>query len=187
METRNFKILVASIIVGIVIFWFLVYSFVSLGVDPLENIRDLFGEEEEVVLTIKGEVSEELELTLSDLKSDQYTQVENQQFEFKNSFGRSFNKTYNGVSLWSILERSGISTSSSETFTFVASDGYHSEKPLDLSLAEEYEDYVIIAYGGEDFNENEDGTLRSVIDRRVIPNETNTRFWVKYLTNILIE
>jgi DMSO/TMAO reductase YedYZ molybdopterin-dependent catalytic subunit len=187
MEERNFKILVASIIIGIVLFWLLVYSFVSLGVDPLENIKDLLGEEEEIVLVVKGEVSEELELTLSDLKSDQYNHVENKQFQLINAYGRSFNVSYTGITLWSILDQSGVLTSNSKTFTFVASDGYYSEKPLDLSLAKDYEKEVVLAYGGEDFNENEDGTLRSVINRYVIPNETTTHYWVKYLTTILIE
>ncbi len=186
MDKRNFSILVASSIIVLVIIWFNIYAFVSLGVDPLESIRDLFGQEEETVLVIRGEVSEEIEFSLSDLKSNRFSQVDNKEFELINAVGRTFNITYTGVSLWSILDTLNILTLRSRTFTFIASDGYSSEKALNITLAEEHENDIILAYGGLDFNENEDGILRSVINRYVIPNEVTTHFWVKDLEVILV-
>ena len=70
MERRNFFILVAAIIIGMSAFWLSLYAFIILDIDPLQNFKNIFGGEDVVVVSIKGNVKRELQLSVSDIKSD---------------------------------------------------------------------------------------------------------------------
>ena len=188
MDKRNFNILIASIAIGMTAFWLSLYNFILLDINPFEYIQDQFSADDDIVVTIKGEgVKKEFILSLSDIKSSKYYQVEDKQFHFINAIGKEFDKIYSGVSLWSILEEEDILKASASTFIFIGSDGFHSAKPLSLELAEDNMDDVILAYedNGEPlFN---DGPVRSVIDYDVIPDEITTHYWVQNLKYIQID
>lgn len=187
MEKRNFNILVASIIIGISVFWLSAYSFLILDIDPFHNIKDIFEGDDTVVITIKGNVVEEFELTLSELKSDKYTQVKDKTFHLINAIGREFDTVYSGVSLWSILEVENLLGSGASTFLFIGADGYYAETPLSLALAENNSEQVLIAYEQDGEPIFFDGPVMSAINYSVIPDEITTHFTIKYLKTILIE
>ncbi|MHA1728703.1 MAG: molybdopterin-dependent oxidoreductase [Promethearchaeota archaeon] len=187
MEKRNFHILISAIIIGMVVFWLVIYSFIILDVDPLQNFNNISGDENTIVITIKGEVNEEFELTLADLKSDKYTQVKNKIFHFINAIGSEYNLTFSGVSLWSILEVENLLNPDAKTFTFIGADGYYSESPLNLTLAELHTDLVILAYEQDGQTLFYDGPIRSVIDSSLIPDKANTHYAIQKLKTVLIE
>lgn len=189
MEKRNFYILVAAIMIGMTIFWLTLYNLVELGYTP----EDLFGgtdndtdADKDIVITIKGKVTEELKLSLEDLKSDKYTQVEDRTFHFINAYGTEFEGTYSGVSLWSILEEEGVLEEDASAFVFIGSDGYESENPLELSLAEDNPKDVILAYEENGQPIFEEGPVKSIIDREVIPDEVTTHYCVQNLKYVEI-
>ena len=89
MEIRNFYILIASICITTTAIWLSAYNIVRLGIDPIEYIKsggNVFEEDQDddIVVTIRGNVKEELKLTLSDIKSSKYRQITDD-FDFKNS------------------------------------------------------------------------------------------------------
>lgn len=197
METRNFYILVASICVFLVAFWLTAYNVERLGINPIEyiqqnNLNSTSGEEgkdQKTIVTIRGKVTEELKLTLTDLKSDKYTQI-TADFNFKNSYGTEWTSKYTGATLWSILE--GILKDDATTFVFIGEDGYESPVPLSIKdIAKAYENQVILAYELEGkLLSSDTGPVRSVIDREAIqnlePNYYNSQFSVKNLKYIEI-
>lgn len=200
METRNFKILVAAICIGLTAFWLTAYNIVRLGIDPIEyiqqNTSEAFSDEQsddsKTVLTIKGKVKENLRLSLSDLKLDKYRQV-TADFDFKNSYGTKWTAEYTGTTLWSILEAEGILESDDLTFIFIGQDGYESPVALSIEdIAKKYENKVILAYEVEGQSLTADnGPVRSIIDREVIqylePNHYNSQFAVKDLKYVEIK
>jgi DMSO/TMAO reductase YedYZ molybdopterin-dependent catalytic subunit len=186
MEKRNFNIFIAIVIIGLSVFWLSVYSFTILDIDPLQNIKNIFGGEDNVVLTIKGNVVEEFELKLSDIKSDNYLQVVNKEFHIVNAIGREYDIIYTGVSLWSILDVENLLNPDSSTFLFIGGDGYYAETPLPLSLAENNNELVILAYEQDGQPIFFEGPVISVIDHELIPDKATTHYTVKYLKTILI-
>lgn len=186
MEKRNFNILVGSIIIGMSVFWLSVYSFTILDIDPLQNLKNIFGGEDNVVVIIKGNVAEEFELRLSDIKSDKYQQILNKKFHIVNAIGREYDVYYSGVSLWSILEVENLLNLDSSTFLFIGGDGYYAETSLPLSLAENNSDQVILAYEQDGQPIFFEGPVISVVDYELIPDKATTHYSVKYLRTILI-
>ena len=186
MEKRNFYILIVSTIIGMSVFWLSLYSFIILDVDPFQNIKNLFGDENTVVVTIKGNIAEEFELTLADLKSDRYLQVEDRSFHIVNAIGREYFLTFSGVSLWSVLEVENLLNINSETFLFIGGDGYYAETSLNLSLAENYPEQIILAYEQDGQPLFIDGPIRSVVDHELIPDKANTHYAIKNLKTIMI-
>jgi hypothetical protein len=187
MEKINFSILVAGIIIGMSVFWLSVYAFIILDIDPFYNLRTIFGDEDTVVLTIKGNVNRELQLSVSDIKSDNYEQVVDKSFHFVNAIGREFDEIYSGASLWSILEEENIIGMGASTFLFIGGDGYWAKTPLPLTLAQNYTDQIIIAYEKDGDPIYFDGPLRSIVDYELIPDKINTHYAIKYLKTILIQ
>lgn len=194
METRNFYILIAAICVGMTCFWLTVYNFVIYDINYVEyvegSVTDLtrgeINEDEEIVLTIKGSgLDKELDLTLSEAKSDKYNQVKDRNYHFKNRVGTEWDAIYSGVTLWSILEEEGIQDA--DTFLFVGEDGYESPTALSLSLAENYEAQVILAYEEDGEPLYEKGPLRSVVDDEVIPESYNSQYSVYNLRYVIID
>lgn len=172
---------------GMSVFWLTIYAMIELDIDYGEFLKDQITDPAERDITIKGNgVTNTLTLSLIDLKSTDYHQVSNRLFHFVNAIGREFDKTYSGVSLWSILETENILKPSASTFLFVGNDGFQSKEPLSLQLAEDNLDDVILAYeedGQPIFN---GGPVRSVVDYDVIPDEITTHFWVQNLRYIII-
>ena len=187
MQKRNFFIFVGSVVIGMSIFWLSLYSFIILDVDPLQNIKNIIGDENTVVVTIKGNVVEEFELTLSDIKSDKYLQIEDREFHMVNAIGREYYLTFSGVSLWSILEVENLLNLDSSTFLFIGGDGYYAESSLLISLAENNPEQVILAYEQDGQPLFYDGPVRSVVDHEIIPDKTNTHYAVQNLKTIVIE
>jgi len=140
MEKRNFYILIASVSVGMSVFWLSIYGIIILDVDPFWNLKN------DGLITITGNVKEDLTLSLDDIKSSKYHQVEDQIYHFINAIGREFDETYSGTSLWSILEVEDILEVGASTFYFIGSDGFKSPKPLSFTLAAENLNLIILAY-----------------------------------------
>ncbi len=181
METRNFYILIASVIVGMVIFWLFLFAVVELDADLFQDPNSI---------TIQGEgVNREVTISISQLKSDKYEQYIDKTFHIMNSFETEYDVIYSGVSLWSILVAEDLidQDSSELTFQFWARDLYHSPKPLNLSIAEDNSGMVIIAYEEDGAPLFGEGPLRSVIDQSVIPDgEYSSQYSVQMLSKIII-
>ncbi|MFX1570159.1 MAG: molybdopterin-dependent oxidoreductase [Promethearchaeota archaeon] len=187
MEKRNFYIMVSGILIGISVFWLSLYAFILLDIDPFYHIKTTFGGENTKVLTIKGNVNRELQLSVADLKSDKYDQILDKNFHFLNAIGREFDEIYSGTSLWSILEEENILNEDASSFLFVGGDGYWAETSLPLAMAENNSDQVIIAYEKDGDPIYFDGPLRSIVDHELIPDKANTHYAIKYLKTIIIQ
>ncbi|MFX1390634.1 MAG: molybdopterin-dependent oxidoreductase [Promethearchaeota archaeon] len=187
MESRNFYILISGIIIGMSVFWLSLYAFIILDIDPFYNLKNIFGGEDTIVLTIKGNVNREVQLSVSDLKSDQYEQVIDKTFHFVNAIGSEYDEIYSGASLWSVLEVEDILNEDSTSFLFIGGDGYWAETYLPLSLAQNYSNQIIIAYEKDGEPIFFDGPLKSVVDHELIPDKANTHYAIKYLKTILIQ
>ena len=187
MQKRNFYIFVASVIIGLSIFWLSLYALIILDIDPLYKIKNIFGGEDVVVVTIKGNVNRELQLTVSDIKSDKYQQVKDRTFHIIKANGKEYDLVFSGACLWSILEEEAILNSDSSTFLFMGGDGYNAETPLPLSLAQNYTELIILAYEQDGQPIFFDGPIISVVDHIVVPDKANTHYMIKYLKTILIQ
>ncbi|MFX0057876.1 MAG: molybdopterin-dependent oxidoreductase [Candidatus Hodarchaeota archaeon] len=176
MEKRNFNLLIASMCIGISLFWLFMYSYVILDIDPLQNN-----------ITIKGKVRTEIELKLSDLKSTKYLQIKDRTFHIVNAIGREYDLVFSGVSLWSIFEVENILEEDASTFLFIGGDGYYAETPLAIQLAQDYPNQIILAYEQDGQPLFYDGPIRSVVDHEVIPEKANTHYAIKDLKTILIQ
>ena len=187
MESRNFYILVSGIIIALSVFWLSVYAFIILDIDPFYNIRTIFGGEDTVVLTIKGNVNKEIQLSVADIKSDKYEQVVDRPFHFLNAIGSEYDEIYSGASLWSIFEVEDILNADATSFLFIGADGYWAETYLPLSLAQNYTEQIIIAYEKDGEPIYFDGPLRSIVDHVLIPDKANTHYAIKYLKTIIIQ
>jgi DMSO/TMAO reductase YedYZ molybdopterin-dependent catalytic subunit len=167
--------------VGLAIFWLTLYAFITLDIDLFQDPNSV---------KIKGMgVENEITLSLNELKSDTYLQVTNKQFEIENSVNNKYNRTYTGVSLWSILEVKNILTDDAQflTFRFIGRDGYVSPLALNLSIAKNNPDRVIIAYEEDGVPLFGDGPLRSVIDQSVMPSgEYASQYSVQQLASVQI-
>ncbi len=187
MEKRNFYIMVSGIIIGMSVFWLSLYAFIILDIDPFYNLRNIYGGEDTIVLTIKGNVNRELQLSVSDIKSDKYEQVVDRTFHFVNAIGSEFDEIYSGASLWSIFETENILNEDASSFLFIGGDGYWAESYLPLTLAENYTEQIILAYEKDGDPIYFDGPLRSIVDHVLIPDKANTHYAIKYLKTILIQ
>jgi len=195
METRNFNILVAAICVALTVFWLSAYNYVLLDIDPIEyaqestqNLVEGEPDEADVLVRITGKVKKELKLSLSDIKSDDYNQVEDKVFTIVTQV-EPHRYVYSGPSLWSILETEDILESDAQTFLFIGRDGYQSPETLSLNdVAKKNEEDVILAY---EYNGNPislDGPIRSVIDDDALPEgEYSSQYSVKNLVEVRIQ
>lgn len=180
MERRNFYILVASICVGLSVFWLNIYAFIILDIDLFQDPN---------TIKIKGSgVNGEITINIDDLKSSKYTQVIDQTFFIINNAQNPDYRVYSGVSLWSILEIESllIYDSSQLTFTLRGRDAY-SSKPLNLSIAQVNPELVILAYAEDGQPLFGDGPLRSVLNQSVMPSgEVCSQYSIQQLASIEI-
>ena len=162
MKTRNFYMIVASVMIGLAIFWLMMIAFLEFNpfVDPNK-------------ITIDGDgTTTSISISISELTSGKYDLVEDQTFHIKNKYDVEYDEVYSGVSLWSILDIENLLVHSSSLleFRFYARDGYSSPKFLNLSIVETYPNLVILAT-----EENgvpiamDKGPLRSVMDQSIMP------------------
>lgn len=181
MEARNFYIIIASIAVGMVIFWLFLFAVIELDANLFQDPN---------TITIRGDgVNREITLTTTQLKSDKYDQTIDKSFHIINIFETEDDIIYSGVSLWSILVEEALIDldPSLLTFQFWARDYYHSPKPLNLSIAQYNPDLVIIAYEEDGEPLFEKGPLRSVIDQSIMPEgEYSSQYSVQMLSEIRI-
>lgn len=193
MQKRNFYISVVSACIAITCVWLSVYNFVRLDINPFEYAQDSFltlveGEEDddETIVVIKGKVSKELRLSMSEIKSGKYHQVKDKLFKIVTRVEPHY-YVYSGATLWSILETENILKDDATTFTFVGADGYESPEPLSIDdVAKKYESDVILAYEYDGDPIYQDGPIRSVIDDDACPDEYSSQYSVKNLVEIRI-
>jgi hypothetical protein len=182
MKNRNFYILIGSIILGIAVFWLTVYAVITLDVNLFQSDK---------IIIIKGEgISNEYTISLDELKSDKYIQVVDKEFKLVNSGEYEYHIIYSGTSLWSILEVENLLIQSPEelNFQFWGRDAYHSPKPINLSIAQNNPNLVILAYEENGHPLFETGPIRSVIDDTIIPlGEYSFQYSVQKLATIIIE
>jgi hypothetical protein len=181
MQTRNFYILVASIMIAMGVFWLSVYAMIELDINPFQDPN---------IITFKGNgLNREISLEVNQLKSDSYHQVIDRTFHIINFYETEYTMVYTGISLWSILDTETLldGSPSELTFQFYGRDGYHSPKPLNLSIAQYFPDLVILAYEENGAPLFEDGPLRSVIDQTIVPaGEFASQYSVSLLNTIII-
>lgn len=181
MQARNFYILIASIVVGLVIFWLFLFAVIELDANLFQDPN---------ILTIKGDgVNREITLTTTQLKSDKYDQYIDKTFHLMNSFETESDVIYSGVSLWSVLVEEALIDADAAvlTFQFWARDLYHSPKPLNLSIAQNNPDLVVIAYAENGAPLFGEGPLRSVLDQSIMPDgEYSSQYSVQMLSEIII-
>jgi hypothetical protein len=184
MKTRNFYILVSSIIVGMVIAWLFIYTVITLDVDLFQDPNKI---------TIRGNgVDRELTLSINELKSSKYDQIIDKTFHIKKgppSYSE-YDIKYSGVSLWSILEVENLISENASLlkFQFKGRDLYVSPKFLNLSIVKNNPELAILAYekSGDPLSLAE-GPLRSVLDQTIIPNgEYSSQYSVQKLSDIII-
>ncbi|MFX1260171.1 MAG: molybdopterin-dependent oxidoreductase [Promethearchaeota archaeon] len=195
MEKRNFYILIIAACVTTTCIWLSAINIVRLNINLLEYAKGSYEtlveeeeEEDEIIVVISGKVTKELELSLSDIKSDKYRQIKDKIFKIVTRVEPHYYK-YSGATLWSILEEEDILKSDATKFTFIGSDGYRSPEPLSLKdVAEDYEDDVILAYEKDGEPLKDTGPIRSVVDDDAIPpDEYSSQYSVKNLVEIRIE
>lgn len=174
-------------IIGMSIFWLSLYAFILLDIDPFHNIQRTFGDDDDLVLTIKGNVNRELQITVSDIKSEKYQQIKDRKFHFINAIGREFDGVYSGASLWSILIEENLLSEDAISFLFIGADGYYAETSLNLTLAENNTEQIILAYEKDGEPLYSEGPIKSIVDYEVIPDEITTHYAVKYLKTIMIQ
>jgi len=180
MKTRNFYIIVTSILIGLVVFWLMMIAFLEF--DPFEDPNRI---------TIDGNgTSTSMTISINELTSGKYNLVEDKTFHIKNRFETEYDVVYSGISLWSIIveENLLLNPASELEFRFYARDGYSSPKFLNLSILEAYPDLVVLATeeNGIQFSFLE-GPLRSVMDQSVMPEgEFSSQYSVQKLSQIII-
>ena len=172
----------------IVIIIALIGTGIGIGVFFAMNPPSPPSQDDDVVLTIKGSgITADFTLTMSELQSSEYQQFEN--LFYARSVDR--NATYSGVSIRDILEKESLLTEDAINYTFIATDGWNSAVAagyfltIDDLMAADY-DECIFAYGGTDFDPEEDGLIRSVINMTVYPELEVGKFWSKNCTEMKI-
>jgi len=179
MKTRNFYIVVASVIIGLVIFWLMMIAFLEF--DPFEDPNKI---------TIDGNgTSTSITISINELTSGKYDLVEDKTFHIKNKFETEYDVVYSGISLWSIIEEENLllNPASELQFRFYARDGYSSPKFLNLSIVEAYPDLVILAFEENGVPLSLEGPLRSIMDQSVMPEgEFSSQYSVQKLSQIII-
>jgi len=179
MKTRNFYIIVASVLIGLIIFWLLMIAFLQFN--PFEDPN-------KIMINGNG-TTKSITLSLTELKSGKYDLVEDKTFHIKNSFDNEYDIIYSGISFWSILEEENllVQSSSELEFRFYARDGYSSPKFLNLSIIETNPELAILAYEENGVPLSLEGPLRTVMDQSIMPEgEYSSQYSVQQLSLIII-
>ena len=131
-------------------------------------------------------------ISYDDLISGEYLQVENRVFDILNRLNYTYSYTYTGVSVWDVLQKSGILYPNATKFRFSSEDNYICDW-LPLNISSSNPEKVILAYIEDGkFLETKImggyGPMRSVVDITLVqqfnPPTYNSQFWVKYTNGI---
>ena len=181
MNRRNYYIFIASVCVGLSVFWLTSYALITLDVDFFQDLN---------TIRINGTgVKSEISIHINDLKSSKYDQIIDQTFFIENRIGGTYDKVYSGVSLWSILDVEDILNNDPDFLSFIlwGGDAYHSPQPLNLSVAKNHPNLVIIAYAEDGDPLFGDGPLRSALNQSIMPiGEVSSQYSVQQLIRIEI-
>jgi hypothetical protein len=163
------------------VFWLNIYAIIVLDIDLFQD---------PYTIKIKGSgVKSDIYIHLDDLKSSKYTQVIDQPFNIENRVGSTYEKIYSGVSIWSILEVENILIDDPDSLTFIlwGRDAYRSPRPLNLSMAQNNPDLIIIAYVENGYPLFGDGPMRAALNQSVMPyGEVSSQYSVQQLASIEI-
>jgi len=132
----------------------------------------------------------DISFTMSELKSNKYTQADDVTLFYKTWSGLE-NGTYDGVSVRSILEVEKMLYSGANNFSFIGGDDYNPVIVkgipwLNISkiMSAPY-DQCILAYGGDDFDPA-DGPFRAFINQSLVPEGVDgKKYTAKNTTKIL--
>jgi hypothetical protein len=191
MKTRNFYILIATVVVGLSIFWLNVYAFIEMDIDYNSYMQQQTAPDL-TPISIEGTGVEggRRIVTVSQLKSFLFKQVYFKTFHIMNRYYNQYTEIYTGPTLWSVLNNLNILSRPADelTFQFYAADGYSSPKPLSLVIAKNFSTSVILAYekNGKPLGTSE-GPIRSVMEQSIMPQgEFSSQYCVKMVKKIVI-
>ena len=185
MEKKNLYILIIVLaIVGVGGGLGIYYLIQGLNIPPAP---------EQEILTIYGPgTTGNYSMTMTELQSTKYVQVTNQEFITKNYLDEIVsNGNYSGVSLRSILEEENLLGLYAENFTGIGLDNYnpgilHGMLNISDVMNSDYA-LCIIAYGGPDFDLEEDVPLKLMIDQSILDISIRaSRYCVRMLASIYI-
>lgn len=184
MEKKNIYILVIVVV--------LVGTGTGLGV--YYGLINQQSKEEKILLFFGSGVKQNFSMSMEDLKSKKYTQVENQLFYTLNFDGNITTMGYfSGVSLKSILTEKNLLEPGAENYTGIGLDLYNPGAiwgMLNISnVMNNPESLCIIAYGGTDFS-SLDVLPRLMINQSIVaptvPTIRASRYCVSNVTSIFI-
>ncbi|MHA1683088.1 MAG: hypothetical protein ACTSUE_19270 [Promethearchaeota archaeon] len=180
---RNLVILLVIIGIGAGITPLLVYNYnLSQNRNPTPWSVVVFG----------SGTSGNVTIPYDDLTSGFYTIVNDVAFFINNRLNFNYTYMYTGVSVWDLLEKSGVLAPNATGIRFWSEDNYRCEV-IPINLVQNHKFQVILGYiqDGKFLKskvQGGDGPLRSVINFTVSqlmePPTYNSQFWVKYTNAI---
>lgn len=169
-----------------ILFGIIIGASIGLTIYNLQFIEKQFNGNTEISIKIYGNVKKEVNITLSQLKSN-YQQVINQRFYFINDFGNIWSDNYSGAVIWDIFIKEDCLNPNSTRFRFEASDLYVSRNIL-FSLVEQNPELVLLAYernGMPMGGEPDRGPIEGIVNRSLFP-DWNTVYTAKHTVAIRI-
>lgn len=178
LSKRNISIFILFVII--------IGASIGLTIYNLQLVEKYTNDGSEITIEIYGNVKREVNITLTQLKSD-YQQVINQKFYFINDFGNTWSDNYSGAVIWDIFNKEDCLNPNSTRFRFEASDLYTSRNIL-FSLVEQNPELVLLAYerngiamGGEP----DKGPIEGIVNRSLFP-DWNTIYTAKHVVAIRV-
>jgi hypothetical protein len=145
--------------------------------------------------SIEGKVKNELQLTISDLKSMDDIFFEADFFSL-NSFGTKAYFHFKGVKLWNLLEQKAEIADDATSVTIVAEDGYKMVFTIEQVKKQDYIDEqnkdmlypIIIAWeeNNVEYDESEGAPFKLVVGQKEA-GDVNKPQWVSNINKIIIE
>lgn len=160
-----------------------------------ENDSEETKQEQTNILKIEGSVTNNLFLSLDDLKTMEDL-IYSGTFYSLNSFGTTEYTDFKGVKLWSLLNEKALISEEASTIKVIALDGYSIEFTIQEIKRDDYIDEtnqdlklpVIIAWeeNGEEYNPEEGPPYKLVIGQKE-PGDVNKPQWVRNIDKIIAE
>ena len=175
---RNLKITIFfSVIIGFTI-PLIAYNFITVENTSLWQIR------------IIGNVKQEISISYESIKGGAFGIVTNILYQWRNRVGTTGAEYFTGVSIWNILNYSGLLQPTATQIKFKSVDNYETDYIL-LSKLESFPDLAIIAYeengqtllpkylGG-------DGPLKIALNLSLTEPDYNKDYWANYVNLFII-
>lgn len=166
---------------------------ITIADNETEDTED--SDENTYTLKITGNVSNEMNLSLSDLKAMNNYIFEGDFFSL-NSFGTKGYTHFKGVNLWKILDEKSQILSTASKVTVIAHDGYKVEFTIEQVKKQDYIDEqnletkypIIIAWeeNKEEYDQKEGAPFKLVVGQKEA-NDVNKPQWVSNIDKIVIE